>query len=1634
MYKKLISTLLAIVMILSCAAVNATEDTMEKVQVQLTDYEIVPYLNTNQVSFTYEGERKETVYSNNPTEGKQYLIVTVDVTVPSEVASFPLEVLKVETGEEVISPMPEAQFLEKHFYKPFTAKEITAGNHSGNLIYEIPLDITIEEVFLNTPMGKLALADVKKEENGDFIKDTNISLINLDFDVSKEQNKVDEKLKFASEDSSYTLENPYIMQDPYGRSPLSAVAVFQTEDEATISVSIESKSEYGQVTYEVPNSGTKHSVPIVGLYANHLNNVTVSANYADGSSDAVSFKLQTGELPESIVAATSDVLEVAVEDEHFTMVAASNNLSRIVDMTGEIRWLYNDIICNSVVYMENGHMLVAKRIKPEMEMYYENQTAILYDIDMLGKIYRTYELNEFMHHEIMYLGDNKIMYTSASDAGVGMEDAYTMVDLSNGKVIEQINLNEIFTRYRLSPGYGYNADWFHTNSLDYNTETNDMVICGRQFGVAKLNEERKIDWILAPHEGFDEESKQYLLTPVDENGNPLYAMDTEEGKLQADAEFFPWHQHGIRYAPDLDNNPSTVEVQLFNNRDHRNEAYPYVTDDVYSEGVIYSIDETNMTVRCLYRYGSELGEHFMSNTGSATEILPNGHVMINAADHRLNSEYRSWIIETDGKDEVLWSLKMKDAIWTAETIEEFYPKNFTVNTDSSIQKYTIDVRNPIGDIPYIQQWPIVELEKGDFEYTPLASGRLYVKGILKQFKFDRQYAYLTLTTPEGKKDTYGLLNNRMKIDQAVSIESTAYIQAQITVVDERAKKIYQYPETTVNLYNSKDNLNTWEDISEKLEVGYFLDTAELNMKEENLKLSGWAFMQNVNSSESTQISIVLDGEKGKYSKSFPISLRPDVTESLGNKEYNYDNSGIHIIIPLNTLPNDTYKIGIEIINGEKISYKLSELFFTIERAPSTLVPYENINDTQAEITKALQTEYESGEYPLENPFVKVDPYGVSPLSAIVMFETETPTTVSIEVQGINGGKTLSHQYTKLSNSHAIPIYGLYSEQETTVTIVAKDENGKETTKTLAIAGKELPDNLYLPQIVKSNKAEMYGELMFHAPLGQEAPTHFYASDANGDVRFVIPSTFAFPRFLTVLDNGHLLITSSKNSAIDTASQTMYEIDYTGRIYKEYKVVGMHHDLIVLPNGNFVVPTHDMDYEVVENVAFEVDRKTGEVVKTWHMDSYFAVPRYNDKNERISDQNYRDRADDWFHMNSVSYNEETDQLIFSARHQDAVVCINYTTGELEWIISNPDSDWTPLQKDKLLTPIGENFTWQYGQHNIQFISKNEVMMLDNAVYGGKTKETNLPEDENSSRGVIYRIDDEAMTIEQVWEYHPEGQMAGFISGIQKLGEDHYLVNFGGKVKDEKGNPTYNIGVGFGVGSISASIHEIKNGELVYEANIGDGETENGMYRVEYKNMYENSQELDMTTRAVELGGLFDHDFETQSRMPSDRTLKVENLELLDDGTQLRVVCKLPEMQEGEKVYLYLEGKEVGYRVEIGEGSDIKLGFDSTYLPIDSYELYIGNESKAAKLGYVWENTAKAVEKPQGYIITVSVNDESKGIAEGSGKYYENTALTVEAKANEGSKFVGWKIGEEIVSTDTKYSFTPVADTDLIAVFE
>lgn len=484
---------------------------------------------------------------------------------------------------------------------------------------------------------------------------------------------------------------------------------------------------------------------------------------------------------------------------------------------------------------------------------------------------------------------------------------------------------------------------------------------------------------------------------------------------------------------------------------------------------------------------------------------------------------------------------------------------------------------------------------------------------------------------------------------------------------------------------------------------------------------------------------------------------------------------------------------------------------------------ELLKDEKSLIT--LQSEYENNfktkGYTIDNPNVILDPYKASPLTALIIFETQYDVTPTVTIVGKDKNTTITHTF-KSSKKHYLPIYGLYPDKENEV-IIKYTENNKEINKTIKIKTDKLPDDMIIPTNIYANKDKLGTEFYFYTPSSKG---YTCAYDVNGDVRWYLTNYALWDN--TRLNNGHMLISTERLINTPYYMTGLYEIDMLGKIYNEYSLKGgYHHDYFELPNGNLLISSDDFNnpYGTVEDYIVEIDRKSGNTVKTFDLKNILNME--DGKSENWSSY-------DWFHNNSVWYDKKTNSITLSGRHMDAVINISYKTGKLNWIIGD-SSNWSKKYQKYFFKPVGDNFEWQWSQHAAMITPEGYVFLFDNGNNKSKDKDKYVSASNSYSRGVMYKIDTKKMTIEQVFEYGKERGSefySPYISDVDYLAKSHYIVHSGGIVYVDGKNSNQPAGLG-GADKLVSDTVELLDDKVIFEMILP---TNN--YRVEKMSLYAN----------------------------------------------------------------------------------------------------------------------------------------------------------------------------------------------------
>nr|WP_295310265.1 aryl-sulfate sulfotransferase [uncultured Blautia sp.] len=432
-----------------------------------------------------------------------------------------------------------------------------------------------------------------------------------------QQTAVDEALLQEAQ-NGYSLEEALIVVNPYGTSPLSAVAVFSTEEACGGTVTVKGKSAENDVTgtFEAEKD---HIVPIYGLYNNDTTEVVISLD--DGTSAA--FEVTTEDINVDYGTITAEMKNEASYDyTNLTFVCSTMGSLYAVDAAGDIRFYTNMGGVLGVHQLENGHILMPASYVLKPSYYKEG----MIEIDLMGKIYGEYMIPGGQHHDFVEMPNGNFLVASDSPDLSTVEDYVVEIDRQTGDVVWELDMKDLMGTEEgqsasMDTDGSEESDWFHNNGLAYDAGNDLLLLSARHKDaiVAVNMEDKSLAWILGDPTGWGEDYQSYFFNPEGEDFEWFYA------------------QHNVSI---LDNG----DIALFDNgtaKVKRVDADNRVSgDDVYSRAVVYHIDTENMTVSQVTEYGKERGADWYADWISGVVSLDGtqDHLWITAGSHLHNDE------------------------------------------------------------------------------------------------------------------------------------------------------------------------------------------------------------------------------------------------------------------------------------------------------------------------------------------------------------------------------------------------------------------------------------------------------------------------------------------------------------------------------------------------------------------------------------------------------------------------------------------------------------------------------------------------------------------------------------------------------------------------------------------------------------------------------------------------------------------------------------------------------------------------------------------------------------------------------------------------------------------------------------
>lgn len=417
-----------------------------------------------------------------------------------------------------------------------------------------------------------------------------------------------DRIQEAYEALEYTFEDPFVLQNPYNNSPLTAIIKFPTEQDAIITLTIKGKGNAPDLIHTFKTPKKEHEIPIVGLYANYKNELILKAHFADGTRQEKKLLIETPKVNKRAFYFIKNKTQ-PLENRYYFLLEGI-----VFDEFGEIRF---DFETDKMLYWMDGELIEESR----------NNGLVRYSL--IGKKLQTYVYPEgfvsFSHGIGQKPNGNFLVIGSFKNKEAVFKntiqptqrDFVIELDYYTGKMVNKWDFSEILNPNRSviiqsdKTNYGIN-NWCHMNAVDYDSSDKSIVISCKNMGMAKIDEKTgDLKWVFGPKIGFEKSGRlgkgpalyQKVLTAVNKKGDS-YPEEVQKG-FKAAADFkWPTKTH---HAKVLGNN-------LFSIFDNSGIIYDAnIITSPYSSASIFAIDPKKNTVRQIWR--KDLGVH--SEVGSS---------------------------------------------------------------------------------------------------------------------------------------------------------------------------------------------------------------------------------------------------------------------------------------------------------------------------------------------------------------------------------------------------------------------------------------------------------------------------------------------------------------------------------------------------------------------------------------------------------------------------------------------------------------------------------------------------------------------------------------------------------------------------------------------------------------------------------------------------------------------------------------------------------------------------------------------------------------------------------------------------------------------------------------------------------
>lgn len=402
----------------------------------VTSVKQVEELHTTQYSINYDGSVVSQQYDDVPSEGSCYAILGVSASLLDASATSPLDLSQLKVNIDGVSydaVTPISTFLRNHNYATFATEDVIS-NSRGFVAFEVP-DSYLESDGFGWTVSCGEVISSEYTPAGDEVEWRSSY---ADDQVKREVAALEQYERMGGA----TISSPFVVNDLYGVAPLTAVAIFETDDSTPVSVTVHGKDAGADISYTVEDVGTHHEVPIFGLYPGCENTITLRAGNEEGA-----VRIQTQALPAYVETVSKTASYGEQAPGQLFLLQSPHQV--IFDNNGDVRWYLSEEWSCKRLSDDSSYPMTLSTDGKSFYYFRNRLTSSVYSeggelvhMNWLGKVERVISGVDFQcDHDMTLVDENTMLFI---EHGVDNRAAAKKLNLDTGAIEDWLTFSEVF--------------------------------------------------------------------------------------------------------------------------------------------------------------------------------------------------------------------------------------------------------------------------------------------------------------------------------------------------------------------------------------------------------------------------------------------------------------------------------------------------------------------------------------------------------------------------------------------------------------------------------------------------------------------------------------------------------------------------------------------------------------------------------------------------------------------------------------------------------------------------------------------------------------------------------------------------------------------------------------------------------------------------------------------------------------------------------------------------------------------------------------------------------------------------------------------------------------------------------------